>query len=62
MRSAAILLKDGTAAGRVAMFSKLVRGAVLLILAVMVAAWAVSLGNNQASAPAVPPAEERLYS
>ncbi|MEI7806601.1 MAG: hypothetical protein WCI56_14880 [Hyphomicrobiales bacterium] len=45
------------------MFGKLLRGAVLLIIAVMTAAWVVSLGKNHDPAPAVQQSvEERLYS
>jgi hypothetical protein len=37
--------------GDEAMFGKLVRGAVLLILAVMVVAWAVSASRNRPQQP-----------
>lgn len=47
------------------MFGKMARGAVLLVLAVMVVAWAWSASKTDAADPAEQPAEQpvgRMYS
>jgi len=44
------------------MLSKLARGAVLLVLAVMVVAWVVSAGKSKPAEPKPGQAAERWYS